>query len=150
MQATTTTIAGGRPGDFLTVRHLRARGSNRQIGRSLAEAARAVHGAAAEPRSMPDATVQRARRRWFEECYPALAERSRGVADAFETDPESDRVAVDWLSTYDVPAGCSVAFYPGQGTKNGHGILSRNFDCTWLAGRVNVRVIGHNGWPVTG
>jgi hypothetical protein len=27
-----------------------------------------------------------------------------------------------------VPAGCSVAFYPGEGTKDGHGVLSRNFD----------------------
>ena len=39
----TTIIAGGGPGDFLTVRHLRAQGSNREIGRALAEAAQEVH-----------------------------------------------------------------------------------------------------------
>ena len=129
MQASrTTTIAGGRPEDFLSVRHLRADGTNRDIGRSLAEAARAVHGAASAPRPMSDPTVQRARRRWFAEQYPALAERGEGVAEVFGIDADSDHVAVDWLSTYDVPAGCSVVFYPGQGTKNGHGLLSRNFD----------------------
>ncbi len=37
-------------------------------------------------------------------------------------------VALDWLGTYELPAGCSVAFYPGSGTKDGHGLLSRNFD----------------------
>lgn len=128
MQAATTTIAGGDQADFLTVRHLRLHGSNREIGRSLAEAARAVHGAAAQPRPMPDTIVQRARRRWFLERYPALAERATGVADVFGLDPDSDGAALDWLSTYEVAAGCSVAFYPGQGTKDGHGRLSRNFD----------------------
>jgi len=128
LSGTTTVIAGGRAEDFLTIRHLRAQGSNREIGRCLAEAARAVHGAAAEPRLMPDAVVQRTRRRWFLEGYPAMAARGRGVADAFGVDEDSDEVAVDWLSTYGVPAGCSVAFYPGEGTKDGHGKLSRNFD----------------------
>ena len=128
MKATTTTIAGGQAGDFLTVRHLRVEGSDREIGRALAEASRAVHGAASQPRPMTDATVQRARRRWFLERYPAMAQRAQGVADAFGLDADRDEVALDWLSTYDVPAGCSVAFYPGDATKDGHGKLSRNFD----------------------
>ena len=42
--------------------------------------------------------------------------------------PRRPAVALDWLGTYDLPAGCSVAFYPGTGTKDGHGMLSRNFD----------------------
>lgn len=128
MEATTTTIAGGGAGDFLTVRHFRARGTNREIGRALAEAAQTVHGPAARPRPMADAPVQRARRRWFAERYPAMAERTLGVADAFGVSADDDHMALDWVSTYDVPAGCSVAFYPGEGTKDGHGLLSRNFD----------------------
>jgi hypothetical protein len=51
-----------------------------------------------------------------------------GVADHFGADPDDHSVALDWLGTYDLPAGCSVAFYPGSGTKDGHGVLSRNFD----------------------
>ena len=128
MEASTTIIAGGQAGDFLTVRHLRVEGSDREIGRALAEASLSIHGAASRPRPMCDATLQRARRRWFLERYPAMAQRARGVADAFGLDADGDDVALDWLSTYDVPAGCSVAFYPGDRTKDGHGKLSRNFD----------------------
>ncbi len=50
------------------------------------------------------------------------------MADAFGVDYDSDDWDVVWLATYDAPAGCSVAFYPGDGTKDGHGVLSRNFD----------------------
>jgi hypothetical protein len=52
----------------------------------------------------------------------------RGVADHFGLDPSDPGVALDWLGTYQLPAGCSVAFYPGEGTKDAHGLLSRNFD----------------------
>lgn len=57
-----------------------------------------------------------------------LLERSRGVADHFGIDPDDTTAAFDWLGTYELPAGCSVAFSPGRGTKDGHGLLSRNFD----------------------
>ncbi len=52
----------------------------------------------------------------------------RGVADYFRLDPHDVSVSVDWLGAYDIPAGCSVVFYPGADTKDGHGVLSRNFD----------------------
>ncbi len=128
MQAMTEVIAGGGRDDFLTVRHLRIAGTNREIGNALATASRAVHGRAAGPRPVTDPVVQRARRRWFDQHHPILAERGRGIADAFGVDYDSDAWDVVWLATYDGPAGCSVAFYPGEGTKDGHGILSRNFD----------------------
>ena len=124
---TMTTITGG-PDDFLTVRHLRIDGSQREIGRRLAEAASAVHGSAASPRPVDDPAVERVRRRWFAMHHPAQSERIAGVADHFGIDPNDETVALDWLGTYDLPAGCSVGFYPGDGTKDGHGLLSRNFD----------------------
>lgn len=128
MQSTNTLVAGGGPDDFLTVRHLRVEGSNREIGQALAEAAHAVHGDLARPRPVADRALQQARRRWFELHHPVLAERGRGIADVFGVDYESDEWDVVWLATYDTPAGCSVVFYPGEGTKDGHGVLSRNFD----------------------
>jgi predicted choloylglycine hydrolase len=128
MHATHDVIAGGRPDDFPTVRHLRIAGTNRDIGRALARAAEEVHGRFTAPRPVRDPALQRARRRWFEHHHPILAERGRGIADAFGVDYDSDEWDVVWLATYDTPAGCSVAFYPGDGTKDGHGILSRNFD----------------------
>jgi predicted choloylglycine hydrolase len=128
MQTTQTTVAGGGPDDFLTVRHLRIEGDQREIGRALAAAAEAAHGDAAAPRPVADRMVERTRRRWFERNHPTHSRRTRGIAEHFGFDPDDTSVVADWLGTYRVPAGCSVAFYPGTGTKDGHGVLSRNFD----------------------
>lgn len=125
---TIQTIAGGGVRDFLTVRHVRAAGSQREIGRQLAAAAHAVHGDTSAPATGADPLVEATRRRWFERNYPAHAARLLGVADHFGIDPGDPSVSLDWLWTFDRPAGCSVAFYPGEGTVDGHGVLSRNFD----------------------
>lgn len=127
MQATTSVIAGGGPSDALTVRHLVVGGSQRDIGHALARAAHAVHGAAAAP-TPADPMVERTRRAWFAAHHPTHLKRLRGIADHFGVHPERTDVSLDWLGTYRVPAGCSVAVYPGRGTKDGHGLLSRNFD----------------------
>lgn len=120
-------LAGGGPADAVTVRYLRLDGSQRAIGRALAAAAEAVHGTAAHPRPI-DPTVERARRRWFDVHHRTHRQRMVGIADHFGLDPDDSRFTYDWLDTYDLPAGCSVAFYPGSTTADGHGLLSRNFD----------------------
>ena len=125
--ATTSIVAGGRPGDAVTVRHLRVSGTQREIGRALAEAAETAHGAAAAPRPT-DPFTEHVRRQWFAANHPTHTARMAGIADHFGLDPDDPNLVYDWLGTYDVPAGCSVAFYPGDGTKDGHGLLSRNFD----------------------
>ena len=89
--ATANVIAGGEPGDLLTVRHLRVEGDNQRIGQVMAEASRAVYGADAGPHRAVDSTVQRARRRWFATHYPTLTERLSGVADVFGVDPSDDQ-----------------------------------------------------------
>ena len=122
-----TTLAGG-PEDFTFVRHLRLEGTHREIGRALAHAAELAHGAAAAPRTVDDLEREAVRRRWFATHYPAHLERSKGVADHFGRDPDDLGVAFDWVSTYDIPAGCSVAFYPPAIMKDGAGTLARNFD----------------------
>jgi predicted choloylglycine hydrolase len=127
MTSTSTTNTLREASDTLTVRHIRAAGSQREIGRVLAAAAHEAHGDAAWPRLM-DPRIETVRRRWFEVHHPTQLERTLGVADHFGIDPLDTSVALDWLGTYSLPAGCSVAFYPGQGTKDGHGLLSRNFD----------------------
>lgn len=153
---TTPIIAGGGPADFLTVRHLRVEGTNREIGQALARAARHAHGAVAGPRSAVDSTVQRARRRWFALHHPILAERARGIADVFGVDADTDQWDVTELATYDGPAGCSVVFYPAAGTKVGHGLLARNFDfptatfsqIVGLADRPGDRPLAADPWVV--
>lgn len=134
MRATTASIDDNPVTTYLTgdddavrVRHVRVTGSQRDIGRALAAAAEAAHGALAAPQAI-DPALERVRRRWFALHHPALAERSRGVAAHFDIDPDDPAFAFDWLGTYRLPAGCSVAYYPGAGTKDGHGVLARNFD----------------------
>lgn len=124
---TTSTVAGGGEEDFLTVRHLRAEGSQREIGRALAAAAAEAHGLAAVPRPA-DPLLERTRRRWFDHHHPTHRQRMAGIAGYFGIDPDDTGWSLDWLGTYEVPAGCSVAFYPGTGTADGHGLLARNFD----------------------
>ena len=51
------------------------------------------------------------------------------MADAASGSTRTTRaLTCDVLGTYELPAGCSVAYYPGAGTKDGHGVLARNFD----------------------
>lgn len=125
MPATTTTLT--EPTDAVTVRHLRVGGSRREIGRALAAAAHDAHGELARPPRM-DPSVERVRRRWFALHDPGRLELGRGIADHFGLDPADESVALDWLGTHPLPAGCSVGFFPGTGTKDGHGVLARNFD----------------------
>jgi hypothetical protein len=127
MSATPVVIAGGAPGDFLTARYLMAEGSQRQIGRQLAEAATLIHGANAAP--IPaDRVIESARRRWFTANYPFQRERISGIANYFGIDEHDPSVTLDALRTFDVPLGCSTAFYPRHQTAEGHGILARNMD----------------------
>lgn len=122
------TLAGGGADDFLTVHHVRVAGTDREIGRALAEAARTVHGAVAGPLPAPDPLIRDVRLEWYRRHWPAEAERMAGVAEAFGVDPDDERFELGWLGTFDIPAGCSVVHYPGSGTKDGHGLVSRHFD----------------------
>jgi len=128
MNSSSLVVSGGQPGEFLTVRHVRAKGTSRQIGRTLAEAALGVYGEAVGPVRAADRVIERARRQWFSIHYPDLLERARGIGDILGVDPESDEWDLSSLATFGASAGCSVAFYPAPGTKEGHGLLSRNFD----------------------
>ena len=118
-----------RPGDVLTVRHLRVGGHparDRTGARRAAEA-----GARLRPPAPPvdRPGVERARRRWFDAQPPGPRRAHRGHRRALRPRPRRPaRGAATGSAPTTLPAGCSVAFYPGAGTKDGHGILSRNFD----------------------
>lgn len=120
-------VAGG-PEDFMTVRHLRMRGSNRDIGRKLGEIARQRHKVELEPLS---AVMSQARRTYFERNYAVHFSRGAGAAEAFGqnfTTTTSDVFAA-WLNI-DIAPACSTVYYPPAHTASGHAILSRNYDFT--------------------
>ena len=58
---------------------------------------------------------------------PRRAHRRGGRRSSAST-RRTPSLTCDVLGTYELPAGCSVAYYPGAGTKDGHGVLARNFD----------------------
>ena len=63
-----TVIAGGGPGDYLEARHVVLRGTNREIGRAIAEIA--LTEFASPPLGAIDPTRARATRRYYHEHYP--------------------------------------------------------------------------------
>jgi hypothetical protein len=124
-------ICGGS-GDFMTVRRLRIRGTNFEIGRALGMVARERYGQSAEL-YRTDPIYGRARRHYYQRNYPIHWERMRGVAAAFGVDPENDAFDLSGLIYNafwggNVPVGCSTVSVPPSLTATGHGYLSRNLD----------------------
>ncbi len=120
-------LVAGAPDDFAVARHLRVSGSNAEIGQVLAGVARDRHGA--DVGSL-DPTLVRARRRWYERNYPIHYQRMAGVAQAFGVDRDDDRWDCAALGLPLGGGGCSVAYIPGDQTKEGSAFLSRNYDFT--------------------
>ncbi len=119
-------VAGG-PHDFMTVHHLKMRGTQRAIGRKLAEIAQSRHSL--RPATI-DADLALRRRDFYQANYPLHLQRAMGVADHFEMKlGDSGDVTV---LPYNVPAapGCSVVYYPPSHVAGGHAMLSRNYDFT--------------------
>jgi hypothetical protein len=119
-------VAGG-PKDFLEARHVVLKGSNEDIGRALATLARERHQVKLLPSS--DRFRTRVQRRYFQEHYPILFERMRGVASAFGQRLEDDAQNFSVLGYLaSLRFGCSVVHYPPGTTATGAGIVSRNYD----------------------
>jgi hypothetical protein len=125
-------VVCGGPGDFMTVRRLRIRGTNFEIGRALGLVARDRYGQSADM-YRTDPIYGRARRHYYQRNYPIHWERMRGVAAAFGIDPEDDAFDLSGLvyNTFwggNIPVGCSTVSVPPSLTATGHGYLSRNLD----------------------
>ncbi len=116
---------------FVTVRHLTMHGTNFEIGHKLAKLAIERYN-----RSPADYVANpiyaKARRVYYQRNYPIHWERVRGVAAAFDLDPDDDGYDLTTLFyNVDVPLqapGCSVVYYPPSATVGGRGYLSRNYD----------------------
>ena len=121
-------IAGGEDGDFMTVRHLKLSGSQRAIGRKLAELASERHGFL--PPDAADPARTRAIRRYFEKNSPLQLERMRGAAESFGIALDEDEFELGSLDFGMTKPACTVVYYPPAVMETGKGVLSRNFDFT--------------------
>src|SRR5262245_32237582 len=120
-------IAGG-PGDSLEVRHIVLRGTNEQIGRALADLAKARYGT--RPDRAADPLQVRAERSFLERNDPILLDRMRGVAAAFGKSIEDEGWDFSTIGFVDLRAGCSIAYLPPSSTSSGKGVVSRDYDFT--------------------
>lgn len=125
------TIILNEGASFMTVRHQLLDGSNREIGSALAGIARSRHGLSKTALSLNPPTVNLESRRYFEKHYPILIERSRGVADVLDVEPDDERfdcTAIPYNQSMPASAGCSTVYFPSSKTRSGHSCISRNFD----------------------
>jgi hypothetical protein len=111
--------------DFLLVRHLVLRGSQRAIGRSLAvEVQRRFMQAPPDG----DPLRLRARRRWFERNWPQHAARMEGIAEVLSPNGGADGSDVTDLPAVPFRAGCSALWCPPSASSDGRARIGRNFD----------------------
>lgn len=119
-------VIAGSPQDSLEVRHLVLRGTNVEIGRALAEIAAERYGA--RPHPSPDPLRTGAQRAYFEQHYPILYDRVRGVAEAFGQEVTDDAWVHSELGFTDLRAGCSIVQLPPNTTADGKAVVSRDYD----------------------
>ncbi len=124
MSGSSVVIAGG-PNDFMAARHLRIEGSQRDIGRALAEESVAAFPAVPVP---TDPVLNRARRRWMERSWPQHFGRMRGIADVLGIDVDDDSANAVDLYAMPIVFGCSALCSPAVTSTDGHARIGRNFD----------------------
>jgi hypothetical protein len=123
-------LVGGAD-SFMTVRHLRLRGRNHQIGAWLAEVAASKHGLTGSLLREVDPGHACGQAAYVMQHAPVLWERALGAAQGLELDPEtcdSTSLPYNQLPPGLVGAACSLVAFPPSVTRSGHACLSRNFD----------------------
>lgn len=127
-------------GDYLSVRALTVRGTDTEIGSDLAALSRRDYGTVLAPYASP--IYGKGRLAYFDQHYPAMAARARGVAQTFGVAEGYDSSVLG----YDLPAappGCSAVWFPASLTTTGRPMFGRNLD--WFAGTLSSR----HGLPPT-
>jgi len=122
------TVVAGSPEQFMEARHVVLKGSNYDIDKKIAEIAQKNN---IQINPTGDQFKNKAQREYMKKNYPIYYECMKGVADAYSIDIENSMYDFSRIFQNSISGlGCSVVFYPGDFTKNGHGILSRNYDFT--------------------
>lgn len=114
---------------YMEVRHIVLRGKNQAIGEALGELAQ--EWLDIKPYLYTDPVYGRANQLYLEKNYPIMTKRLKGVARAYHIDPH---VYLAGTLLYDLwPSACSVVYFPGDFTSNGHGLIAHNLDFNIVA-----------------
>ena len=117
-------VITGDPEILIEVRHLKIKGSNREIGRKLSEIARERHGVQLTTKTDP--LRNRCQRIYLQKNYPIHYQRMLGIADTYGMDINDDGIDFSLLGKPNLGTCCSAVYYPPNYTALGHGIMSRN------------------------
>jgi hypothetical protein len=121
-----TDVLGKQPNTFSHVRHIRVKGTQKEIGRKLAQIAKERYGVSLAKN--PSEVYGAARYAYLEKNYPQLLERARGALEAYnlrQDDPAVDPTSIAYsMGRF----GCSMIYFPGAHTDSGHCVAVRNMD----------------------
>ena len=114
------------PDKYPQVRYLVLKGTDREIGYSLAELAKRELDTKLPKYAAP--VYGQARRLYLQHNFPALWERSRGVAAAFGLSEDDNHYDTSALVFGMGSLACSAVYFPAHTTTNGHALVCRNND----------------------
>ena len=128
--------------NILNVRHITLKGSNFEIGRSLAEIAKSNHSFDLKHLKSTNEKHTQELKNYFEKNYPIYYQKMEGIAAAFKTDIEDykyDFTGLPYNLELPEQIGCSSIYIPPVFSEQQEGLLSRNYDfpLTTLADLMN-------------
>lgn len=115
----------GSKDDFMIARHYKIKGTNREIGKSIAQIAKKMD---MKPLSNTDTLKIKLKYSYLKQNYPIHFQRMLGVAEVYGIDINDYSKDLSIIEYIPHKINCSVVFYPGDNTENNHDLLSRNFD----------------------
>lgn len=113
---------------YQQVRHIVVKGTNEEIGKALGDIAQKEYSVS-KLAQYPSEIYAKAADAYLKANYPALSERSKGVAAAYAQNYETSLSVFSQL-VYDAGPwnGCSSVYYPPAFTTDGSGMLGHNMD----------------------
>ena len=113
-------------GEYMEVRHIVVKGTNEEIGRVLGDIARKDFGSGLSRYASP--LYGREQQKYMKNNYPILLDRMTGVAGSYGLVPGDGNYDTSSLPYGIGPAACSLVYFPGNVTADGHARYSRNMD----------------------
>ncbi len=129
--------------DFMIVQYYKIKGTNKKIGRKIAQIAKSLN---IKINSSTDTLKNKLKYKYLKQNYPIHYKRMQGIADEYNIKIDDYSKDISIIPYIPTKTNCSVIFYPGHHTENKHDILSRNYDFT--LGNINLQKCEKNELPI--
>lgn len=118
-------IIAGSKKDFMIARYYKIKGTNREIGKRIAQIAKDMNMGLL---TSTDSLKVKLKYQYLKQNYPIHYQRMQGIADEYGIDITDYSKDLSLIKYIPHTINCSVVFYPGENTENNHDLLSRNYD----------------------